>query len=201
MFSSALALAIDFTGSHSGPSGEVAKPSEGLKGPLLVIIVVNDFGSNIVVLAGGSKGVVVPLVEPVLVSGFCHYASGTLDRAGGGIKGLVIGRAFVDRFAKWVMETAGQTDVVLLRPGRGEAGYTDAERTAGEVEPRGSKCRPEGRWTIIFIVLGLRSVDRPEGVAVDSLAFEIGFVRGERIVGDPGIGGGREGEPRYLRDI
>ena len=203
MFASVLILAVDFTGRRRrGPLGKVVEPSEGLKGPFLVIVVVRDLGGNTVVLPGRSKGVVIPLVEPVLVNGLCDHTGRSLDRAGGDIKGLVVGRAFVDRFAEWVVETAGQTDIVLLRPGRGEAAHADGERATGEIEPRGPERRPEGLLLVVSIALGFRSrVDGPEGITVDGLAFEIGFVRGKGVAGDPGNGGSREREPSDLRDI
>jgi len=69
------------------------------------------------------------------------------------------------------MEAAGQTGVVLLRPGRSEAGYADSERATGE----GGPGRPRGRFEGLSFIVSNGS----EGIAVDGLAFEIGFVRGE----------------------
>lgn len=92
------------------------------------------------------------------------------------------------------METAGQSDVVFLRPGRGKAGYADGERAAGECVPRCLGRRPE-----ISTVLDPRN--RVEGVTVDGLIFGIGLVRGERTAGDPGNGGSGEVEPRDLGNI
>jgi hypothetical protein len=194
-----LILAVDFAGSHSGPPGEIVKPSEGLKGQFLVIVVVRDFGGNGVMLAEGSKGVVIPLLEPVPVRELCDHAGGTLDSVGGDIKGLVIGRVFIGWSVEWVMETTGQTGVVLLRPGGGEAGYADGERATGETEPRWPGRRLEGLLLAVSIVLGLRNrVGGSEGISVDGLTFEIGIVRGARSVGDPGS---RESEPRDIRDV
>lgn len=48
---------------------------------------------------------------------------------------------------------------------------------------------------IVSIVLEIGS--RVEGVGIDGLMFEIGFVRGERAIGDPGSG---EVEPGDVRD-
>jgi len=90
------------------------------------------------------------------------------------------------------METAGQAEVVLLRPGRGEARYADGERATGESEPRRPK---RWLWSLSLIVY-----NGPEGIVVDGLAFEIGFVRGECIVDDAGNRGRGEVEPRNLRD-
>ena len=119
-------MVFDFARSRSGPPREVAEPSEGLKGPGFVIVVVGDLGGNGVVLTEDSKRVVIPLMEPVLVRGLCHHAGRALDGVRGGIKGLVIGRAFI-KSVKWVVETTGQADVVLLRPGRSDAGYAEGE--------------------------------------------------------------------------
>jgi hypothetical protein len=177
----------DFAGScHRGPLGEAARPSEGLNGLVLVVVVARDLGGNGIVPAEGSKGVVIPLVGPVLVRGLRDHAGGTLDGTRRDTKGA-IGRALIDRSVEWVMEPTGQTEVVLLRPGRGEAGHTNCERTTGESEPRGSRRRLEG------LLLDLRGVAGSEGVAVDGPAFEIGFVRV--------VGGSRESEPRDLGDI
>lgn len=91
------------------------------------------------------------------------------------------------------METTGQTSIVFLRPGRGEAGHADGERATGETLPRGPGRRLEGLFSIVLdLRIGV------EGIAVDGLAFKIGFFR---VVGDPGNGGSRESEPRDFRDI
>ena len=145
-------------------------------------------------LGGGSKGVVVTLMEPVLVNGLRDHAGWTLNGIRGNVEGLVVGRVLIGRFAERVMETTGQTDVVLLRPGGGKAGHADGERATGEIVPRG----PEGRLALLLLIV---SVDGPEGIPVDGLTLEIGFFRGERVVGDPGAGGSREGEPRDLGDV
>ena len=80
-------FAVDFSRCHrSGPLGEVAKPSEGLKGSFLVVVI-GDLGGHDVVLASGSKGIVIPLMGPALVSGLCDYTGGTLDRVGGAFIG------------------------------------------------------------------------------------------------------------------
>jgi len=145
------------------------------------------------VLGGGSKGVVATLMGPVLVNGLCDHAGWALDRIREDVEGLVVGRVVLGRFAERVMETTGQTDVVLLRPGGGEAGHADGERATGDIEPRGSRRRLE-------LLLLIVSTDGPEGISIDGLTFEIGFFRGERVAGDPGGGGSREGEPRDLGD-
>jgi hypothetical protein len=88
-----LILAIDSTrGRPSGPPEEVGKPREGVKGEFLFIVFVGDIGSHGVVLVVGSKGVVVPLMESVLVSGFGDHTGWTLDRIWEDVEGLVIGR-------------------------------------------------------------------------------------------------------------
>ena len=121
-------MAVDFArGRRRGPGGEVAESRERLERPGFVIVVVRDLGGDGIVPTGGSKRVVVPLMEPDLVNGFCDYAGGTLERIGGGMKGLAIGRLFVEWFGERVMETAGQTEVVLLRPGGSETGNADGE--------------------------------------------------------------------------
>ena len=178
MFASVLIFVVDSARNcRSGPPREVAEPSEGLKGPSLVIVVVRDLGGNGVVLAGGSKGAVIPLMEPVLVSGLCDHAGRKLDGIRGDVKSLVIGRAFVKWSVEWVMETTGQTDVVLLRPGRSEAGHAESKRATGESEPRWPKRRLGGLLLMVSITLGVRN--RVKGVAIDGLSFEIGFIRGE----------------------
>lgn len=178
LFASVLILAVDFGRSRrSRPPREVAEPSEGLKRPSLVIVVVRDLGGNSVVLAGGSKGIIIPLMEPVRVCGLYDYAGRALDRIRGDIKSLVIGRGFIKRSIEWVMETAGQTDVVLLRPGRSEAGYADSERATGESEPRRPKRSLGGLSLMVSALFDVRS--GLEGVGIDGLGFEIGFVRGE----------------------
>jgi len=187
-FASILILAVDSgRGRPSGPTEEVGKPREGVKGPFLIIVVVRDIG---IVLGGGSKWIVVTLVEPVLVGGLCDHACWTLERIRGDVEGLVIGRVFIGRFAERVMETTGETDVVLLRPGGGEARYADGKRATGEMEPRGTRRR-------LGVLLPIVSMGGPEGIAIDGLTLEIGFVRGERVAGDPGNGGS---EPRNLGD-
>ena len=177
----------------SGPPEEVAKPREGVKGEFFIIVVVGDIDGNGVMLGWGSKGVVVTLMEPVLVNGLRDHAGWTLDRIRGDVEGLVVGRVFIGRFTKRVMKTTGQPGVVLLRPGGGEAGHADGERATGEIEPGGSKGRPK-------LLLLIAPTDGPEGISVDGLTFEIGFFRGERVVGDPRGGGSREGEPSDLGD-
>lgn len=188
-------MIFDFARSRSGPPREVAEPSEGLKGPSLVIVVVGDLGGNGIVLTESSKGVIIPLMEPVLVRGLCHHAGRALDGIREDIKGLVIGRGFI-KSVKWVVETAGQADVVLLRPGRSDAGYAEGERATGEREPRCPNRGLEGPSLMVSIVFDIRR--GVEGVAIDGLTFEIGFNRGERTIGDPGSG---EVEPRDLEDI
>ena len=193
-FASILNLVVDSArGRPRGPPEEVAKPREGVKGRFLIIVVVRDVDGNGVVLGGGSKGVVVTPMEPVLVNGLCDHARWTLDRIREDVEGLAVGRVFIGGFAERVMKTAGQTEVVLLRPGGGEAGDADGERATGEIEPRG----PKGRLELLLLIV---STDGPEGISVDGLAFKIGFFRGERVVGDPGNGGSREGEPRDFGD-
>lgn len=98
-----------------------------MKRSSLVTVAIRDIGGNDVVLAGGSKGVVISLVKLILECGLCHHAGGTLDWIRKFIKSLVIGRAFIGRSVEWVVEAAGQTGVVFLRPGRGEAGNADGE--------------------------------------------------------------------------
>jgi len=91
------ACALVFARSRvSGPPGEVAKPSERLKGLCPVAGVVGDLGGNSVVLAGGSKGVVIPLVEPVLVRGPCDHTGGKLDGIRGDVKRLVIDGVIIE---------------------------------------------------------------------------------------------------------
>ena len=183
----------------SGPPGEVAKPSKGLKELFLVIAIVRDLGGHRVVVAMGSKGVVIPLMEPVPVSGFCDHASGTSNGIGGGCEGMAIGRVSIGWSAERIVETTGQTDVVLLRPGRGEAGYADGERATRDGEPRRPGGRLEGPLLIVSIGPYPRNgADGPEGIAVDGLIFEIGFIR---AVADPGNGGSRESEPRNIGDV
>jgi hypothetical protein len=140
---------------RSGPPGNVAKPSEGLKGPGLVIVVVRDLCGNSVVLAWSSKGVLVPLMEPVFVRGLCDYAGRALDGIRGDIKSLVIGRAFVKWSVEWVMETTGKTGVVLLRPGRSKAGYAESERATRETEPRWPNSRPGRLFLMVPIALDI----------------------------------------------
>lgn len=95
LFVGILILAIDFVrGRGKGPAGDVAESRERMERPGFVIVVVSDLGSDCIVPIWGSKRVVVPLMEPVLVSGFCDYAGGTLERIGGGIRGLATGRLF-----------------------------------------------------------------------------------------------------------
>ena len=188
-------MVINFGRSRSGPAREVAEPSEGLKGLSLVIVVVRDLGNG-VVLAGCSKGVVIPLMEPVLVRGLCDHAGRALDGIRGDMKSLVIGRAIIEWSVEWVMKTTGQTDVVLLRPGRSEAGYTESEGATRESEPRWPKRRLLGLLLMVSIVLDTRN--GVEGFGINGLTLEIGFVRGERGVGDPRS---REVEPRDLEDV
>ena len=82
----------------------------------------------------------------------------------------------------------------MLRPGRGEAGHADGERATGEIEPGG----PRRHLGLLLLIV---SLDGPEGISVDGLTLEVGFGRGERVVGDPGNGGSGESEPRDLGDI
>ena len=108
----------------------------------------------------------------------------------------MIGIAFIKWSVEWVMETTGQTDVVLLRPGRSDAGYAEGERATREREPRCPERGLEGPSLMVSTVLDIRR--GVEGVAIDGLTFGIGFIRGEWAVGDPGS---REVEPRDLEDI
>jgi len=78
----------------SGPPGEVAKPSEGLKGVFLVAAFVKDLGGHSVVL--GSERVVIPLVEPVIVRGFSDHTGGKLDGISGDIERLMVGRVIIE---------------------------------------------------------------------------------------------------------
>ena len=181
----------DFAGSchrscHRGPLEETARSNKGLNRLALVVVVSRDLGGDGIVPAEGSKGVVVPLMEPVLMRGLRDHAGGTLDGTRRDTEGA-IGRALIDRSVEWIMEPTGQTEVVFLRPGRGEACHADCEGTTGESEPRGSRRRLEG------LLLDLRRVGGSEGVAVDGPAFNIGFVRV--------VGGSGESEPRDLGDI
>ena len=197
LFTSILSLVIDFGRSRcSGPPREVAEPSEGLKGRSLVIVVVRDLGGNGVVLAGCSKGVVIPLVEPVLVRRLCDHAGRALDGIRGGMKSSVIGRTIIEWSVEWVMKTTGQTDVVLLRPGRSEAGYAESEGATGESEPRWPKGRLWGLLLMVSIVLD--TWNRVEGFGINGLTLEVGFIRGGQGVSDPRS---REVEPRDLEDI
>jgi len=84
-FIRALITIITFT----RPPEEVVKPSEGLQGMFLVVVI-EKVGGGCVVLPGGSEGVVILLVEPALVRGF-------RDRAGGMLHGsnMVVRRAFI----------------------------------------------------------------------------------------------------------
>jgi len=87
---------VGFVGSRcKGPPGEVGKPSKGVMGLFLVIVVIRDLGGDCVVLARGSEGVVTLLVKTVLIHGLCDRASRTLDRVREDIKGMAVGRAFV----------------------------------------------------------------------------------------------------------
>jgi hypothetical protein len=59
------------------------------------------------------------------------------------------------------------------------------------MEPRGSK----GHLGLFLLII---SLDGQEGISVDGLTLKVGFVRGERVVVDPGNGGSGESEPRDL---
>lgn len=152
----------------SGPLEKAIKPCEGFKGLFLAVVVVirNLCGGGI----WGGKGVVVALAESVLERWF-------RDRAGRMLNGM---RELVERPIERDMEATRQTGVVLLRPCRGEAGY-GRKRGAGEAEPRSS------RGSFGRLLRG-----GSEGIGVDGLVFEIGFLERE--------GGSRKVEPRNLRD-
>jgi len=90
-------LAVDFArGRRRGPTVEVAEPRERFERLGVVVVVVRDLGSDGIVPTGGSERVVIPLVEPVLVNGLCDYAGRALERIGGGIRSLAIGRRFIE---------------------------------------------------------------------------------------------------------
>lgn len=62
----------------TGPSEEVVKPSEGLQG-LFFVVTIEKLDGGCVIFPGGSKGVVILLVESALVRGFRDRAGGMLD--------------------------------------------------------------------------------------------------------------------------
>jgi len=79
-------------GCRSGPPEQAVKPSEGFEGLFPVIAEIRNLGDGCVVVAGGSKWVVVPLVESTLERWFRDSAGGMSEGRGDSV---VVCRTFM----------------------------------------------------------------------------------------------------------